>query len=86
MCILHSHQDVCNIQIHFRHSLYIPLTYLLIKLSEQLSTKTSVSNDDSYTEIVDALRKSSVGGIIIKDSPVNRIEKKFVSVKGFEAI
>lgn len=57
---------------------------LLIKLSEQLSTMTPVSEDDSYTEIVNALRKSGIGGIIVKDSPVNKIEKKLVPVECFE--
>lgn len=57
---------------------------LLIRLSEQLSAKTSVSNDSSYTEIVNALRKSGVETIVIKDSSANRIEKKFVPVEGFE--
>lgn len=49
---------------------------LLIKLSEQLSTKTLVPNNDSYTEIVNVLRKSCIKEIEISELQGNEIVKK----------
>ncbi len=57
---------------------------LLVKLSERLSTKTLLSGDDSYAEIVNALRKGSIGEFVISDLTGNGINRKIVPVFCFE--
>lgn len=57
---------------------------LLVKLSERLSTKTLLSDDDSYAEIVNALRKGSVGEFVISNPEGNGVNRKNVPVSCFE--
>lgn len=57
---------------------------LLIKLSERLSAKTILPADDPYAEIVNVLRKSSIGEIVISNFEGNEINNEIVPVICFE--
>ncbi|MCM1155370.1 MAG: SIR2 family protein [Roseburia sp.] len=57
---------------------------LLVKLSERLSAKTILPADDPYAEIVNALRKSSIGEIAISNFEENEINNEIVPVICFE--
>lgn len=57
---------------------------LLVILSDRLSAKTVLLDNDPYAEIVNALRKGNIGEFVVRDPVGNGINRKTVPVHCFE--